>query len=329
MSQLQKADDHTKAVIHLIESQKSQIARALPKHLSADRMARIVLTEIRRTPKLLQCDKMSLLGAVIQCAQLGLEPGSGLGHAYLIPYGKECKLIPGFKGLIDLARRSGHIETISARVVREKDQFDFAYGDDERIIHVPFRGKAEDAGPITYVYAIAKMVGGGIQREVMSREQIEWVRDRGNKNDVWETDFDEMARKTAVRRICKYLPLSPQMAVALEKDNEAYDGKSQRNWEVIDIDYTPEPEKVDVEKGNALRNDSSPPPPMEHEQRAMDAERKAAIEKFQNALQAMKGRGATDADVEALMKLHPSEIVKFPAVRLAAAAKLCDGWRKA
>lgn len=237
----------------LLVSQKSQILAALPKHFSSDRFIRIALTEIRKNPELGRCDPYSFLGAVIQSAQLGLEVGSGLGHAFLVPFRNktrgitEVQLIPGYKGLIDLARRSGHIETISARIVRERDFFEFAYGDDEKIVHVPYTGP-DDPGTITMVYAIARLKGGGIQREVMSRAQIDRTRDRANKNPVWETDFDEMARKTAVRRICKYLPLSPELCGALEADNANHEGESQENWRFLDAEYEPLPAAHDPEK---------------------------------------------------------------------------------
>jgi recombination protein RecT len=230
---------------------KKQIALALPRHMTPDRMARIALTEVRKNPKLLQADKLSFAGAIMACAQLGLEPGNGLGHAYLIPFWNskakcfEVQMIPGYKGLIDLARRSGQIESISARIVREKDYFEFEYGDDERIRHKPFEGPEDEAGRITHVYAIARLKGGGIQREVLTRQQIERIKDRKKAdNPVWDTDFDEMARKTAVRRICKYLPMSPELARAIDLDNKVYDGESQdshKNFGFIEAEYEPRP----------------------------------------------------------------------------------------
>lgn len=244
-------------VMDLLQSPaaKKQILTALPKHLTADRFARIAMTEVRKNPKLGECDPMSFLGAVIQCAQLGLEPGSGLGHAYLIPFWNsrakvsEVQFIPGYRGLIDLARRSGQIESITARVVHANDQFRYQYGDDERIEHMPYEGADEDAGPITHVYAIARLKGGGIQREVMTRTQIERTRGRSkNNNPVWDTDFDEMARKTVVRRICKYLPLSPEMARAIEADDASAKGDTQENWNVLDAEYVPQPQMHDPDK---------------------------------------------------------------------------------
>lgn len=139
---LQKAQQQTKvattkdqALIQFINkpSMKAQLAAALPKHIAPDRMIRIVTTEIRKTPALANCDMQSFIGAVVQCSQLGLEPGSALGHAYLLPFGNgksksgqpNVQLIVGYRGMIDLARRSGQIVSISARTVRESDKFHF------------------------------------------------------------------------------------------------------------------------------------------------------------------------------------------------------------
>src|SRR5690606_19283017 len=116
---------------------KAQIQAALPKHMTPERMARIVTTEIRKNQGLVKCDRNSFLGAVIQCAQLGLEPGNSLGHAYILPYGKQAQLIVGYRGMIDLARRSGQIVSISARTVHEGDEFAYRYGLEESLTHRP------------------------------------------------------------------------------------------------------------------------------------------------------------------------------------------------
>lgn len=208
------------------EDAKSQLAIALPKHLDASRFTRIVLTELRKTPALLQCTPQSFTAAVIQAAQLGLELGSGLGYAYLIPYKDTCQLIIGYKGLIDLARRSGSLAKIAAYVVYEHDFFDYELGDDEKILHKPGMG---DRGKPVAVYAIAKLTNGEVQREVMSVHQVEVIRQRAKRpNPVWGTDWEEMARKTVIRRICKILPLSPEMRDAIDVEAHDYEEEPQR-----------------------------------------------------------------------------------------------------
>jgi phage RecT family recombinase len=159
---------------------KQQMALALPKHMTADRLARIALTEVRKNPTLGKCDQGSFLGAIMQCAQLGLEPGGALGHAYLLPFENkrkqitEVQFIVGYRGMIDLARRSGQIVSLSARAVHAGDRFHYSYGLNETVDHVP----AENGGgELTHVYAVAKLRDGGVQFEVHeARVMLERVR---------------------------------------------------------------------------------------------------------------------------------------------------------
>lgn len=182
---------------------QSQMRLALPKALSPERLTRIIMTECRKVPKLLNCNPESFFGAVMQCAQLGLEPGSAMGHCYLLPYGNgkdrsgrpNCQLIIGYRGMIDLARRSGQIVSINAYEVHEADEFHYELGLHPDIRHVP--ANVADRGPITYVYAVAQLKGGGVQFEVMSRAEIESVRASSKAKDggPWFTHWSEMAKK--------------------------------------------------------------------------------------------------------------------------------------
>jgi recombination protein RecT len=230
-----------------LETYKGEIARALPRHMTADRMARIALTECRKNPALMKCDPATLFGAVIQCAQLGLEPGGALGHAYLIPFENrkrgttDVQFIIGYRGLLDLARRSGQIVSISAREVCKNDKFFYRYGVDETIEHVPADG---DRGELTHVYAVARLKDGGVQFEVLTRTEIERIRDNSqgykmavklNRTDSpWITHFVEMAKKTAIRRLFKYLPVSIELQRAVALDEAGEEGFSQDNAYVID-----------------------------------------------------------------------------------------------
>lgn len=262
---LQKKEDHEpKTVKDILTSptMRQQIAHALPKHMSADRMTRIALTEMRRVPKLAQCEPKSFMGAIMQVAQLGLEPGNALGHAYLIPFEVsrkqgnqwvktlEVQVIIGYRGMIDLARRSGQIVSLSARVVREKDNFQYGYGLEETLSHVPYEGA--DAGEITHFYAVAKLHGGGVQFEVMTAAQVNAVRDKSQgyvgalsnaqkyqkePDSPWIKNYDEMGRKTVVRRLFKYLPVSIEIQRAVGLDELADAGVSQHNASVIEGDF--------------------------------------------------------------------------------------------
>jgi len=227
-------------VAHMLASpsMQAQIKAALPRHMTPERLARIVTTEIRKVPKLAECSPVSFFGAVIQCAQLGLEPGNALGHAYLLPYGKDVQLIIGYRGMIDLARRSGQIVSIDARAVYEGDKFECTLGLDPHIDHVPDwnnpnRTKAEK---LQFVYAVAKLKDGGIQFDVMSRAEVEAIRSRSKAGNggPWKTDYTAMALKSVVRRLFKFLPVSIEMQTAVGLDERADAGLSQDNGAIID-----------------------------------------------------------------------------------------------
>ena len=235
-------------LVGLIKQLEPQIKLALPKHLDAGRFTRILLTEIRKTPALQQCDRASFLGAMMQSAQLGLEPGSSLGLCYLIPYKTEVQFIIGYQGQIELVERDGRV-TVDAHVIYERDEFDFTLGLDASIHHKPYFGP-EDPGQVVGSYAVARYNDGRYKFRVCSRREIEAARARsksGKSNySPWATDYAEMARKTAVRRLFKLLPKSPEMAriQALEDQLEA--GESQDFSDVlVDVPHvaigTPEP----------------------------------------------------------------------------------------
>lgn len=209
----------------LINRSKDQISARLPKHLTADRIMKVALTAINKTPKLLECSRESLLMSIMQAAEMGLEPGGLLGEGYLVPYGTQCQFIPGYRGLISLARRSGQIVSIEAHVVFQKDEFECGFGLDPFLKHTP-AWEEVDPGPLRFVYAVAKLKDGGVQFEVMSRAQIEGIRakSKAGRSGPWVDHFDEMARKTVIRRLFKYLPVSVELAQALEIQASAETG---------------------------------------------------------------------------------------------------------
>jgi recombination protein RecT len=252
-------------VINMILSPafKNQMAMALPKTLTADRLTRIVLTEFRKTPALLLCDEQTIFGAILQCAALGLEPGSALGHCYLLPYKNVCQLIIGYRGMIDLARRSGQIVSLSAYVVHEADDFHYELGLHPDIRHVP--SPSADRGPVIYVYAVAVLKDGGVQFEVMSRAEVESVRSRSKagKSGPWVSDWDAMAKKTVIRRLFKYLPVSIEAVRATEIDERADRGESLTEQDWLDAEYidkgTPQAAPV-IEEPQAATPEPAPAP---------------------------------------------------------------------
>jgi recombination protein RecT len=210
----------------LIERCRGQIAMALPKHMTPERMVRVCNTAVQKTPALLDCEPRSLMGAIIQSSQLGLEPDGVLGHAYLIPFnnrktGKvECQFIAGYKGLIELARRSGQISTVYAHAVHANDEFRYTLGLDPTLIHKPTPG---EPGDLIAVYAVCHLRDGGKQFEVLTRREIDTIRagSKAANSGPWVTHYDEMAKKTALRRLCKLLPTSPELARAAALDELA------------------------------------------------------------------------------------------------------------
>lgn len=232
----------------LFEQMKPAIAQAIPQHMTPERLLRIATTSIRTNPKLKVCTPESLLGAVMQCAQLGLEP-TVLGHAYLIPYknkkkdekGREIGWVDeaqfqiGYKGLIELARRTGQISSIMAQAVHEHDEFEYEYGINEKLRHVPADG---DRGQVVKYYAYAKFKDGGYSFLVMSRQDIENHRDKFSKAKnygPWVDHFDEMAKKTVLKALMKYMPISIEFQKAVSMDETTKREVSSDMSEVIDV----------------------------------------------------------------------------------------------
>ncbi|MCA9229660.1 MAG: recombinase RecT [Planctomycetales bacterium] len=239
----------------MLEQFKGEIARALPKHINPDRMARIALTAFRMTPKLGECDPRSVFAAVIQSSQMGLEVGL-MGEAHLVPFGNQCQLIPGYTGLMKLARQSGLVQDIYAHEVRVNDSFTLKLGMERSLDHEPlttlggFPASDDERGDVAGFYAVAVFKDGSRTFVAMGRKEIEKIRDnsrgyqsakRYKKESVWDSDFTAMGLKTAIRRLCKFLPKSPELASALALDAAAEQGTAQNLnlTDVIEGNYAP------------------------------------------------------------------------------------------
>ncbi len=213
-----------------LEKQKAQLAAALPKHISPDRMIRLACTEFSKNKLLQQCTPISVFGAIIQASQLGLEIGI-MGQAYLVPYRNnkansyEAQFIPGYKGLIALARRSGEVSSIETNIVYEKDEFDLNLGVDSNLRHVPYLDG--DRGQPRLVYGVAKFKDGGYHLEWMTIADVNKVRARSKaaSSGPWVTDYEQMVRKTLIRRMSNYLPMSIELSNAIQISDAADEGK--------------------------------------------------------------------------------------------------------
>lgn len=210
--------DKQETIRELLDKAAPSIKAVLPKHLTVERLTKVALGVTARRPELLACSPRSLVLSVMQAAELGLDVGGLLGEAYLVPFKDTCQLIVGYRGLIKLARQSGSLASIEAHAVHANDVLDLEYGLDPRLVHKPFM--TGERGDIVAAYAIARFKDGGRQVDIMTRAEIDAVRQRSKASDSgpWVTDFAEMAKKTVVRRLCKYVPLSPELARALEHE---------------------------------------------------------------------------------------------------------------
>lgn len=264
-------------VKHFFDSQKKVLLEVLPEHVKPERLLRIATGALRTTPMLMNASVESLFGAIVQCAQLGLEPNTPLGHAYLIPFnnrraGKtEVQVVFGYKGLIDLARRSGQIVSIAAHPVYENDEFIYQFGLDEKLEHKPC---LDDRGNVIAFYAVAKLVGGGYAFEVMSRQQVEHIRDnsqnymfaKDKSKTVWGQHFEEMGRKTVLRRLFKFLPVSIELATASALDSKAYEDTQGLDG-VLEGEFTVSPEDAPIEHIEDADVEPEPEPEPEPEQK--------------------------------------------------------------
>ena len=241
----------TKSTVRDILEHPQMMARmraSVPRHMSPERMLRVLVLAVQKNPKLAECTKMSLLGCMMTCATLGWEPNSIQGHAYLIPFKRkvkqgdrwtevmECTLIGGYRGLLDLARRTGQLKTVHCDVVYTGDQFSYQYGTDSHMRHVPGPHRS---GEWTHAYAYVRLEGGVEQFEVMTREDVLKIRNRaqgysqpmrfvkdGEVPDIpWITWEDEMAKKMPLRRLSKWLPISVEFAHAAALDEMADAGR--------------------------------------------------------------------------------------------------------
>lgn len=241
-----------KPMVALVNKMMPEIKKALPSVLTPERFTRMVLSAISSTPKLAECDPKTFLGAMMSAAQLGVEPNSALGEAWLIPYRNkgrmECQFQLGYKGLIDLAYRSGDIISISAHTVHENDEFSYELGLDEKLVHKP---ALRDRGEAVCYYATFKTRLGGFGFAVMSVDDIKAHMNRYSKAAAsgfspWSTNFDEMAKKTVLKKCLKYAPLKSDFVKAVNSDETI---KSELSDSMIDV----QPEEINVtEEGTVV-----------------------------------------------------------------------------
>ena len=227
-----------------VQQMQGEIAKALPSVMTPERFTRITLSALSANPQLAQTTQNSFLGAMMTAAQLGMEPNTPLGQAYLIPFKNkgvlECQFQLGYKGLIDLAYRSGEVTTIQAQVVYENDEFEYALGLDPQLKHIP---AMSNRGEPIYFYAVFKTKDGGFGFEVMSVEDVKLHAQKYSKSfngaySPWKTNFEEMAKKTVLKKVLKYAPMKTDFARGLSADETIKHGVSDDMFSVPDeTDY--------------------------------------------------------------------------------------------
>lgn len=240
-----------------IKQMEGEIKKALPSVITPERFTRIVLSALSANPKLQECTPQSFLGAMMTAAQLGVEPNTPLGQAYLIPYfnGKEkrleCQFQLGYKGIMDLAYRSGDVSTIQAHAVYENDEFSFEFGLDPKLCHIPAKS---DRGVPTHFYAVFRTKDGGYGFEVMSIDDVRQHAQKYSKafsSGPWQTNFEEMAKKTVLKKVMKYAPLKSDFVRGISADETIKTEISEDMYSVpshfVEADYT-----VDESTGEVL-----------------------------------------------------------------------------
>lgn len=249
----------------LIKAMEPEIKRALPQVITPERFTRMALSALNSTPKLKECSQMSFLGALMNAAQLGLEPNTPLGQAYLIPYKNkgqlECQFQIGYKGLIDMVYRNEDIQTVQAQCVYENDTFDYELGLEPKLVHKP---ALKDRGELVLVYALWKSKNGGYGFEVMSKEDIDaharkFSQSYGSSYSPWKTNYEEMAKKTVIKKCLKYAPLKSDFVRAVSNDetikSELSVDMSEIQNEEIEGDYRDVTPEVGVDTADSPEQD--------------------------------------------------------------------------
>ncbi len=235
------------SLVQQVQDQTAAVERALPAHLKGqgEAFVRAAQTLIRATPNLARCEPATVLGGLLTASSLGLEFGP-LGHCYLVPYGNKAQFILGYRGITDLAWRSGKLTSIEAREVKEHDEFSFAYGLDAHLHHVPKMDG--DRGRSIAYYGVAHFKGGGHYFVVLSKADVDEHRkaSKSGASGPWKDHYDAMARKTVIRVMAPFLPLTTEVERAIAQDGVVASGTEADNLEVETPDWDDD-EAVDAE----------------------------------------------------------------------------------
>lgn len=262
-NKIQKSTAKDTSIKGYVKAMESGIKAALPSVMTPERFTRIVLTALSSTPQLNECSPQSFLGAMMTAAQLGLEPNTPLGQAYLIPFRNKGKLEAqfqiGYKGLIDLAYRSGEVELVQAQCVYENDTFNYQFGLEPKLEHIP---ADSDRGDLVKVYALFKTKSGGFGFEVMSVDDVKkhakkYSQSYSSAYSPWAKNFEEMAKKTVLKKCLKYAPLKSEFARGISSDETIKTDMDADMFSIPDETvYETEAVEVNPETGEVLNVDA-------------------------------------------------------------------------
>lgn len=305
----------------LLDARQGALSEALGKVIPVDYFIRVAMITVQRNPKLLECDRGSLIASLLECAILRLVPDSILGHAYLVPYrvrGKlRVQLIPGYKGLIELARRSENVVDIYARLVYEKEPFQLEYGLNQELRHTPLPpGKRGER--IIGTYAVAELVDTPKPKfEFMWKEEVDKIKNASasikSSDSPWNKHEPEQIKKTAIRRLAKTLPQCPRLQKAAAVDTLGDLGISQRevfdgDGDIIEVESEAVADKT-AQKANGLREKlkkakpSSTPPSEQHPSPGEDASsqrREGLVASIREGREILLGLSPTGSDTVAI-----------------------------
>ena len=239
-------------LVTAIQQMAPQIEAALPKHIDPGRIARVAMTAVRQNHKLAQCTRESFLGGLLVASQMGLEINTPLGHAYLIPYAGKATLVVGYKGIMDLAYRTGLCKTISAEAVYDGDLFDYELGITKKLTHKP--PKTGERGQVIGYYGYYLLENGGFDFVYWTHEQVVAHGKKFSKsfnNGPWKTNFDQMAKKSVIKAALNYAPMALEhrdtWSLASGDDTvHTYSEQSKRIVEVEQLQVEAEPEPIDA-----------------------------------------------------------------------------------
>ena len=247
------------SIADMIKTLEPEIKKALPSVITPARFTRMALSCLNTTPKLAECSQMSFLSALMNAAQLGLEPNTPTGQAYLIPFRNkgrmECQFQVGYKGLLDLVYRNPDIQTVQAQCVYENDTFEYELGLEPRLVHKP---ALKDRGEMLCVYALWKSQNGGFGFEVMSKEDIDahakkFSQGFSSSYSPWKTNYEEMAKKTVIKKCLKYAPIRSDFTRQISNDETIKTEISVDMSEVVN-----EQENPDIIEGEFLEQENTP-----------------------------------------------------------------------